>query len=196
MINVLIRTSYRPYGFLNTLESIYQQSYKNVRIIVSYDDEKALNYIPDNVDKIRVHKHDALFFYDNYCNKLKSQVTDGWFFFLDDGDVLSHPTILEALRSHLSTKHGTIVQFSRSGRLKPGSDLIKKAIIKRGKIGMPCLVLHHSMKNLVNIDGSVGAADYWWIKNISRKIKLKFVPLCLVHTGERHSGVMELPGEN
>ena len=196
MINILIRTSYRPSGFLRTLESIHQQSYKDYRIIVSYDDDRALSYIPETVSKVRVNKHDALFFYDNYCNDLKSLVTSGWFFFLDDGDVLSHPTVLQSLRVNLNTRSGVIVQFSRSGRLKPSNDLIKRRKIQRGKIGMPCLVLHHSHKDIVNFDGSIGAADYWWIKNVSKKIPLKFIQLCLVHTGERDSGSMELSGKN
>jgi len=196
MINILIRTSYRPQGFIKTLESIYQQSYKDYRIIVSYDDERALSYIPETISKVMVHKHNALFFYDNYCNDLKALVTSGWFFFLDDGDVLSHPTVLQSLRSSLSPNYGVVVQFSRSGRLKPPMEFIKRGIIRRGKIGMPCLVLHHSHKDIVNFDGSIGAADYWWIKNVSKKLPLRFVPLCLVHTGERDGGNMELSGKN
>lgn len=191
MFNILIRTSFRPLGFKKTLSSIYQQSYKNIRIIVSYDNEDALSYIPEHLDKVRVYKTDDLFYYDNYGNNLKELVNSGWFFFLDDGDVLSHPTILETLRREVSKQHGVIVQFSRNGKLKPSDKLIKNRLILRGKIGMPCLILWHKHKNLVDFDGSVGAADYWWIKRVSDKVRLKFSPICLVHTGERDNGVME-----
>lgn len=191
MLNILIRTSYRPNGFKKTLESINQQSYKNIRIIVSYDDERALSYIPEHIEKIRVYKNDDLFFYDNYCNTLKSMVNCGWFFFLDDGDVLSYPLVLEEIRREVSKQNGLVVQFSRNGKLKPSDKLIKARKIERGKIGMPCLVLHHSHKNKADFDGSVGASDYIWIKEISKKVKLKFRNIVLVHCGERDGGKME-----
>lgn len=193
MINILIRTSYRPIGFAKTLESIRQQSYKSVRIIVSYDDERALSYIPDDIENVRVYKTGELFFYDSYCNILKSMVNSGWFFFLDDGDVLAYPDALKDVRREVSRQNGLIVQFSRNGRLKPSNKLIKNRVIERSKIGMPCLVLWHKHKNLVDFDGSVGASDYLWIKKVSQKVRLKFSPICLVHTGERDNGKMELP---
>lgn len=196
MINILIRTSYRPIGFAKTLESIHQQSYQNIRIIVSYDDERALSYIPDDIEKVRVYKHDALFFYDNYANDLKDMVNSGWFFFLDDGDILAYPDALKDIRREVSKQNGLIVQFSRNGRLKPSNKLIKNRVIERSKIGMPCLVLWHKHKNLADFDGSVGASDYLWIKKVSQRVKLKFSPICLVHAGERDNGKMESTGED
>lgn len=191
MITILVRESYRPNGFKRTLDSILSQSFTQRRIIVSYDDERALNHIPEELEKIRVYKHDAQFFYDNYVNDLKSLVTDGYFIVLDVGDYFRSPDALQSLWSHLKGSNGVLCQMSRSGRIKPKKDLILNRRILRGKVGMPCLVLHHSFKDVTNLDGSKGGADYLWIKDVSRKVRLKFVPFVLVECGERDNGVME-----
>lgn len=191
MITLLIRESYRPQGFKRTLDSIRAQTFKNVNIIVSYDDERALTYIPDDVEKVQVFKNDKIFGYDEYVNDLKALVTEGWFGVIDSGDTLASPDALEALWRHFKGSAGVICQMSRNGRIKPKTQLIKERRILRGKIGMPCLFLHHSYKDVAHLDGSVGGADYVWIKAVSRKVRLKFIPLVVVNCGERDNGVME-----
>ena len=185
-ITLLIRCSYRPVGFARTFDSIPP----GVNVICSYDDERALTYIPQTLRKIRVYKHEATFFYDNYCNDLKALVTEGYFGFLDEGDVILPGSIYQ-LKKHLRGSNGVICQFQRGAKVKPPGDYIRNRMVVRGKIGMPCLFLHHSHKNVVDFDGSVGAADYHWIKNISRKIQLKFIPLPVVYAAKRDSGATE-----
>lgn len=191
MINILIRTSYRPNGFKRLLESIESQTFKNVKLIVSYDDDRALSYIPENIEKVRVHKSSKLFFYDDYVNDLKNLVTEGWFCVIDDEDYIIDNNALDRVYRHLKGSDGAIVQFSRNGRLKPSNEFIKAKQIRKGKIGMPCLFLHHSHKNLVNLDGSLPAADYTWIKEISKRIKLKFIQSIVVFSPHRSYGAME-----
>lgn len=191
LINILVRTSYRPKQFKRMMDSITNQSYQNIRVICSYDDDRALSYIPESVEKIRVEKHDDLFFYDNYCNNLKELVNEGYFFFLDDSDYLKDSNVLMNLKQKLKGQIGLIVQMDRNGVLKPSNLHVQSRLIQRGKIGMPCLVAHHSIKGLANIDGSVGASDYIWIKKISRQKRLSFSKFVLVCTEERNNGEME-----
>lgn len=190
LINILIRTSYRPSLFKRCIDSIRTQTYQNLRIIVSYDDDRALEYIPEEISKIRVYKSEKPFFYDDYGNSLKEQVTSGYFFFLDDDDVLASDTAIEQLVRNIKNKKGVICQFSRRGHIKPSNSLIRKRQIFRSKVGMPCLLLHHSLKRLVDFDGSVGAADFHWIKAVSKKVELNFVPLVLVYSESRSNGLM------
>ena len=185
-ITLLIRCSYRPDGFAKTFASIPS----DVKIVCSYDDERALSYIPEHIQKVRVYKSDLPWFYDAYCNDLKELVTDGYFAFLDEGDIIL-PGSLDALRLTLKGSHGVICQFSRGGKLKPPMPYIFNRQIVRGKIGMPCLFLHHSHKNVADLDGSVGAADYHWIKAVARKIKLKFVNIPVVYADKRDGGATE-----
>lgn len=186
MITLLIRCSYRPDGFARTLASIPE----GTLIICSYDDVRALNYIPGYVPRIPVYKSDRPFFYDDYCNDLKQMVDNGYFGFIDEGDVIL-PGALDALRVVLKGSHGVICQFSRGGKLKPPLHHLVRRQIVRGKIGMPCLFLHHSHKNVADFDGSVGAADYHWIKAVARKIKLKFINIPVVYAEKRDKGATE-----
>ena len=192
LINLLLRTSHRPVLFKRLLDSIYNQTHKNINIVVSYDDERALSYIPEEVNKIRVYKDlSKPFFYDEYCNELKSQVNNGFFMFIDDDEVLASNDCLEKLCSALKNHYGVICQFSRNGSLKPSNELINSKIVRRSKIGMPCIVLHHSCKNIADFDGSVSAADFNWIKAITKKVKLNFVPLVIAIADRRSYGIME-----
>jgi len=162
LINILVRTSYRPTAFQKMLQSIKKQSYKNINILISYDDERALDYIPQDLyhNAIRVYKSNDLFWYDNYCDEL--------------GDC-----------------DGIICQMRRRRKLKPPDMHIKTREIMQGQIGMPCLVLNSKYKNLLKFDGSVPAADYNWIKGMSQMVKLNFCKIVLVSCNERDYGKME-----
>lgn len=192
MLTILIRTSYRPVLFKRLLDSIYAQTHQDFKIIVSYDNDLALSYIPDNIQKIKVFPDKSLAFpYDAYVNELKALVTEGFFIVIDDDEFLYDCNAFRSLQRHLKGSGGIVVQMNRSGRLKPSNEFIRDGRILMGKIGMPCLVLHHSLKSLVDLDASVGASDYHWIKSISKKIRLKFIPLAIAYCDRRSNGVME-----
>lgn len=185
LINVLIRTSYRPKGFARALASVRTQTHKDIRIIVSYDRPVALAYIPEDVEKVKVVMGPGKYFYDCYCNTLKSMVTDGYFIFLDDDDYFRSPTVLERVIPSLSPDSGLIVQLKRRDRLFPAD-----AEIKEGKIGMPCLILHHSHKNLADVP-YIGAGDYHWIKSVSEQIPMVFASIVVVESDQRSNGRVE-----
>jgi glycosyltransferase involved in cell wall biosynthesis len=185
LINILIRTSYRPSGFKRALQSVLNQTHKDIRIIVSYDNHNALRYIPDTVEKVKVLRGPGNYFYDDYCNKLKELVTDGYFLFLDDDDYLANPEILANLP--LSEDYGLIVQLRRGNVIRP-----ETSEILPGKIGMPCLILHHSHKHLANIPPT-GQGDYYWIKAVSEKLPMRFEPVIVVCSDKRGNGKQERP---
>ena len=118
-------------------------------------------------------------------------VDTGYFLVIDDDEILASNDCIEKSSKHLKDSYGLICQFSRNGRLKPSNELIKAKIIRRSKIGMPCIILHHSLKNIAHLDGSVSASDYLWIKEVSKKVKLKFVPLVIAYADRRSYGVIE-----
>lgn len=131
------------------------------------------------------------YYYDCYCNELKEEVTDGWFFFLDDDDALTSPTVLQELSEHLTGPHEAIIcQFLRNGVPKPADNYIRKQVIWEGKIGLPCLVLHSKHKALSGLDGQK-AGDYRYIKEVTSQVNTKFIALPLVSAGHRGHGKME-----
>lgn len=193
LINILIRTSYRPAQFTRCLESIQAQTYRNIRVIVGFDDDRALEYIPRELELMWLKEdHSIPYYYDLYCNDLKlAGVNDGWFFFLDDDDILTSPTVLQQLSAHLAGPHEAVIcQFLRNGVPKPADNYIRKRVIREGKIGLPCLVLHSKHNELSGLDGKK-AGDYRYIKEVTDQVNTKFIALPLVSAGPRGHGQME-----
>jgi hypothetical protein len=167
------------------------QTYKNMRVIVGVDRASAVGYIPDDIKAYFVYADNSIpFFYDLYCNDLKERVEDGWFFFLDDDDTLASNTVLEELADQLKQPGAIICQMLRNGVAKPADNYIRKGIIREGKIGLPCLVLHSKYKGLSGLDGQK-AGDYRYIKAITDQVPTKFICLPLVNAGSRGHGKME-----
>lgn len=131
-----------------------------------------------------VHYGDKLndYSYNCYCNILKQEVEVGYFFFLDDDDFII-PGALEKIEPYLQEDRALICQMLRNGRPKPTNGKIE-----RGYIGLPCMVLHHSHKNLADV-GANEYGDYDWIKSVTDQISYKFVPIPLVNAGKRNHGL-------
>lgn len=190
MINILVRTSNRPEQFKRMFESVLAQTFKEWQIIVAFDNDKAVSYIPQHpkVKSFRVNTHTPDPYYWNlYCNDLKSEVTEGWFFYLDDDDYLRDKFVLESISMHLREGEGTICQFMRGRIAKPQKPYFNRKEIVSGKIGGSCLFLHHSQKNVS--DWTAGhSADYRWIKAVSEKVKLNWIPIPVVVAGGKGFG--------
>ena len=119
--------------------------------------------------------------YNLYCNELKEQVKKDYFFFLDSDDYVI-PGAIEKIKPYLNEDKALIVQMLRNGRPKP-----KNGLIERGKIGLPCIILHSKHKHLADV-GDKEDSDYQWIKAVTDKIGYEFVPIPLVDAGKRGRG--------
>jgi len=185
MINILVRTSYRPEQFKRMFDSVEAQTFKNWQMIVATDDSRALSYIPSrpNVFVFKVQPDKEFpFFWNLYCNELKAQVNDGWFFYLDDDDYLVNEHALRNASKHLREDSGTVFQFMRNKLAKPGRIEINNKLIVKGRIGGSCLFLHSKHRDLAHWDGQK-ASDFRFIKAVSEKIKLNFVAVPIVKAG-------------
>lgn len=185
LINILLRTHCRPNGFKRAYNSVINQTHKDIRLIVSHDHPACLSYIPEGVEKLKVIRREGKYFYDSYCNELKAKVDEGYFFFLDDDDYLSSTTVLTDLIPLLKQDEANIVNLKRGSMTYP----IKREI-NTGRIGMPCLVLHHSYKLLADIP-STGAGDFVWIKNVSEILPINWIDKILVRSDSRGNGRVE-----
>lgn len=188
LINILIRTSNRPELFRRAVDSVLNQTYRNIRIIVSVDNPKAAAYAKE-FECVHVFKKPGWpYFYNLYCNELKRKVTEGYFFFLDDDDFLDNPFVIEQMIPHLEEDKAVLCQFKRNGRPKPPNIQMKDRIIWKGWVGLPCLWLHHSKKDLAHLTGMVDYGDYLYIKKISELMPVKFVQQIVVATDRRSWG--------
>lgn len=103
-------------------------------------------------------------------------VDEGYFLFLDDDDFLLPDSLSKIVFDHPAL----LYQYQRGDDLYPPTHELK-----RGMVGMPCLILHHSLKHLADIPGT-GQGDYMWVKSISDQIPLHFTPTVIV-AGDRKS---------
>ena len=189
VITILIRhTEKRAKLLQRCINSIKCQTYKNIDVFVSVDFDCSTLHFPT----IRLDKKTKMgpYYYNDYCNHLKSEVMEGYFFFLDDDDYLAGPNVLEQLVLHLQDDpDGIICQMKRdSGKIKPADELIVTKSIVSGKIGLPCLVLRHDLKQLANIL-PCDNGDFLWIDAVSRSTKLKFINHVLVQSPRRNYGI-------
>lgn len=188
LINILVRTCYRPELFNRMMKSIRSQTYQDIRVIVSYDDDRALEYIPDNYERIRVQRGEG-YAYNLYCNQLKEMVTDGYFIFLDDDDFFATPHVLAQLCALVKQDHCNIVKLDRKGKIYPRTN-----VIMSGQIGMPCMVLHHTHKNISDI-ALDGRGDSVWILKAIEKLATNFIDLVVVYSDRKGSGKTQITKE-
>ena len=108
VVNILVRTSFRPNYFKRCMNSILNQTYKNVNIFVSTDknDKYIIDYPVYPVDIKPIGKiepspngdeYGIKFSYNLYLNDLQDKVTNGLIIYLDDDDVLSDAKSLELI---------------------------------------------------------------------------------------------------
>jgi len=184
LINVLTRTSNRPIGFTNLKDSLDNQTYKEIRHIVSYDNDVDLNYLNQyDVEKVKVNNdlredknhpdgHTPAY-YNLYCNTLLDAVTDGWIVFLDDDVNVFHDKVFEELVNQIK-KNDTDTMFFWQIRypnraVLPNKERIKKEIIEIYNIDTACLLFHSKYKNEARWDGWK-VSDYRFINSLSKII--------------------------
>lgn len=187
VINVLTRTSNRPIGFDNLRHSITNQTYKNIKHIVSYDNDIDLDYLNKyDVEKIKVNKmneekmnHPDGFtpaFYNLYCNELLNNVVEGWIMFLDDDDCFLHNKALQEIVHEIKKADQDTMFFWQmrypDGKILPPKKEFKAQKIEIYNIGAPCFLFHSKYKNAAKWDGWK-VSDYRFINSLSQIIPKK-----------------------
>lgn len=121
------------------------------------------------------------FEYNGYCNILKGQINDGFFFYLDSDDFLL-PGSLAKIKPKLKEDKANVVQMLRKGQAVP-----RGSLIKQGRIGMPCLILHSKYKDIADIT-ETAYGDFEWIKKVTETIPYHVIKIPLVNAGRRGNG--------
>ena len=120
---ILIRTSCRPDLFKKCIRSVLSQTYKNIRILISYDDPMCIEYINEFIDpritafnmydKFLEKSKTTPYIFNLYCNDLLDEMcidignnfNNTWTIFLDDDDMFSHEHVLQILSSNINAKN-------------------------------------------------------------------------------------------
>jgi glycosyltransferase involved in cell wall biosynthesis len=190
LINILTRTSNRPVGFKICRESIQNQTYKNIRHIVSYDTDEDLDYLKlyKNIDLLKVSpileepigegaRAGYRFApYNLYCNNLMDEVEEGWILFLDDDDRLSGTEVVEKMVNDIkkSSKNTLLIWRMEypDGKILPPMEHMDRKTIKMNHIGAPCFTFHSKYKNKARWD-CWKAGDFFFLNQLFQKIKRK-----------------------
>lgn|SRR5215212_8622978 len=188
IFNILIRTSCRPKSFSRCLQSIKEQGFTDVFVIVSADNPETVEYVREhNIEPVIIKKQPgANAPYNLYLNELVDQVQEGWILILDDDDTLK-PFALKELADSMFLEDSENVILTRmewpEGRIIPEDEYFGQYPVRK-HIGMPCFMVHYLKKFLLRFDGEK-AADYRAAKRIfqnvpAHNLKLLNKPIVLV----------------
>jgi hypothetical protein len=141
LINILIRTSKRPQFFNDCINSVYNQTYKNINIIVGVDNKESYNYVKKEKcriveysqkdfsvpEKPNLPEYGNVFIPNSYMNKLMDECQYGYIMYLDDDDIYSNTKSLSEIVSHINGDNNLLfwkVEFPH--RVVPGHSKFRK----------------------------------------------------------------------
>lgn len=198
MINIITRTSGRPEAFNRCYQSVKNQTYKNINHIVLTDDIVNMSYLKkyDDIETILVDRDRLINTYDGpnylvhggyqfkwaphnlYNNVGLENVSEGYYMFLDDDDLLTNSSVIETLVSQLEGEDTMLVfQMNMGGTLIPRETAMNTRSIELYNIGSPCFMVHSKWSKSVKWD-AYKCGDFRYAYTLNKLIpKTKFVKL-------------------
>ena len=185
LINILIRTTKNRKQYLEfCLNSIFNQKYKNYLIYIHYDDDSCLEYLKNlNNKKVTffnsniINENENKYKYNLYCNYLLDKVQDGFVFFLDDDDCLSHNKVLNIINDNLNENKIIKWKFLRPDKIIYSEN----KDIKIGDIVSCGFIFHSKFKNKSNWIDKRGS-DFYFFDNLVTNTKLDVINLPYILT--------------
>lgn len=191
-INILIRTHRPQYFMSKCAPSVVACGYESINLIVCKDFLDGSIILSTNdkgiyVSEVKNVCKSVPYHYNLYLNNLFELVEDGWLLVLDDDDKLISGS-LSLVAPHLTDPDQPVIcQMLREGKPKPGDLYMDKRIVSKGRIGMPCMIIHSKHKALHTFEATE-EADYQWIKHVNETLNCKFVKIPVVDAGRRNHG--------
>ncbi len=168
LINILTRTSNRPNGFKRCRESIENQTYKNIRHIVSIDNLNDEEYVKKyNVDyffmdKEAISKENDIpdpktgtrFIYNLYLNHLINEVKEGWIFILDDDDYFADRNCVQKMVNAVKNPTDLVLWQMKypNGQVLPSLQELGMPP-RLARISSQCFMLHSGIAKTIRWDG-------------------------------------------
>lgn len=169
MINILIRTHDRPEKFRKCIKSIESQTYKNWRIIISADNDRAEGWVKPSgyeyirTDKVRyksvketsrLKKH-----FNRYFNVLQDEVKEGFIIYMDEDVIMKTNNSLQLIADNVKEDKLLIYRFRiRQDRWSRPEDKYWKKPPERTHINTGSFC--HPAKHKVRWRG-ISAGDYF-----------------------------------
>ena len=157
LINIITRTSKRPKSFDRCVNSVINQTYKNVNHIAVIDDKRSLDYIKRYNTKVVSVNRQQLIKADKsknpntgkycphnlYMNNL--DIKEGWVIYLDDDDFLINKNVLQEIVNAINnTDEDTIIywQMQFFNGVKVPTIISDNNPPRIMNIGSPCFTFH------------------------------------------------------
>lgn len=175
LINILTRTSRRKNYFTECRKSVLEQTYSNIRHIISVDDNESYKYVKLNgceefniVRNQRQIRHSENHMpYNLYINSLLNKVNSGWIMILDDDDILINNLAIQNIVNNLPDFPSILIFKTQYGNgFKPETHF-KKGIVK-GDVTSNCFIFHSSLKQHSYWNDQKGS-DYFFLNKLSQK---------------------------
>jgi glycosyltransferase involved in cell wall biosynthesis len=170
LINILTRTSNRPNGFDNTVKCVKNQTYDNIKHIISYDNDNDLTYLKkyDDLSLVKINRDDLIKNdkyrnpntgkyspHNMYFNEMIKHVDEGWVIYLDDDDTLAHTKVIEEIVNVINKHDEDTLIF---WKFKLGDNLVLPRKLDKsnppsiGGIGGSCMTFNIKYKHLSEWD--------------------------------------------
>jgi len=191
LVNVITRTHNRPKYFKVCRDSILNQSHENINHIVGSDVEC------DYYDCIKLKLSDGVSPkpdvgtyaapWNLHLNELGKHAKEGWVMYLDDDDKFTSLDSLKIILSHVDNEDQILLwRVDINGWIVPSDDKFGK-VIAPGNISGIGFMFH--TKHLPVDWGSWSYGDYRVLRQLSKKLKQKWINLILTQTqGKPNNG--------
>lgn len=214
VINILTRTSNRPNGFKRCRESIVNQTYKNIRHLVSIDNLNDEEYVKSHnveyffMDKEAISKEPDIpdpktgnrFIYNLYLNRLINEIKEGWVIILDDDDYFADSNCVQKIVNTINNTTDMIFWQMKypNGQTLPSLQELGTPP-KLARIGMPCFTIHSGIAKTIKFDGWK-CGDFRFIqKAYSKTGAKKVLREIIINLGGAGLGMkkdVEMPNKN
>ncbi len=183
LINIITRTANRPKGLAKLVESIGNQTHRNIKHWITVDHTAsmayAVQYAGDSCEILQINKKEVMtrsdipdpntgdrFIYNLYLNDVLSKITEGWVIIIDDDDSFADNNAASTIVKNMQFTNDMIIYQMRypDGTVLPDEDSFNQPP-QLGRIGMPCITVHHSLAKQFNFDGWK-CGDYRYISKI------------------------------
>ncbi len=189
-LTVVIRTHSRPKMFKRCIESVRNQTHKNIDIVVGVDNEEsweyAESYHPSHLIRVQSRERTSQtdFPANEYISKLIENITDGYILVLDDDAFLADPSGVEKLFREIDKEWCLYIMRYRhpNGKLFPNDALFASKTIQDGGIDWGSFVFHARFAKLTK-SKPLYNGDYHFIHDLNKTVRVtKWINLALVHT--------------
>ena len=187
LVNIITRTHNRPKYFKVCKDSINNQTHENINHIIGSDIEcDYTDYFKLELSEAVTEKPDIGTYpapWNLHLNELGKHAIDGWVMYLDDDDKFTSKDALKIIVSNIdNTDQILLWRVNINGWIVPSEEAFGK-VISPGNISGIGFMFH--TKHLPVDWGSWSYGDYRVLRELSKKLKHKWINLILTQTQGR-----------